>query len=269
MGTNFPGELEVLLFIPTNKLPVLCAGKMSSFSAQRMVNLHLNDYSFLEGIFHAGTNKFFSRVSGLTCRTCVLAASSHPQRDGRGALPALPACLLPPCRDGTGKGPKKHEEKTNHPAAPRAISRAGGSWRDGQSWAHKIFGIPAQLPGSRHGEGGGELWLPREGAENRSGDELPELFRGRQPRAICCVSVRGERAAALMIIIACFIFLLLFFLKGHSLGAAALTGERSDACSTGAGYGGLGEAPGCAEEPTELGVRKRCFGGAPRGLNKT
>lgn len=159
---------------------------------------------------------------GLTCGTRVLAASLHPQRDGRGALPALPASLLPPCLDGTGKGPKKHEEKTNHPP----ISRAGGSWRDGQSWAHKIFGIPAQLPGSRHGEGGGELSLPREGAENRSGEELPELFRGRQPRAICCVSVRGERAAAFMIIIACFIFLLLFFLKRPFSGSSSARREE-------------------------------------------
>lgn len=147
MGTNFPGELEVLLFsgAPTNKLPVLCAGKMSSFSAQRMVNLHLNEYSFLEGIFHAGTNKFFSRVSGLTCRTCVLAASSHPQRDGRGALPALPASYLP-AGTGQGRAPKSTRRRQTTqllPAQSAGLEAAGVTGRAGPT-KYLVF-LPSSL----------------------------------------------------------------------------------------------------------------------------
>lgn len=62
---NFPGELETSLSSGalTNRLLELCAGKMGLFSAERMVNLHLNEYFFLEGIFHCRSNKFFSWVS--------------------------------------------------------------------------------------------------------------------------------------------------------------------------------------------------------------
>lgn len=35
---------------------------MSLFAVERMVNLHLNEHFFLEGIFHCGTKKFFSLV---------------------------------------------------------------------------------------------------------------------------------------------------------------------------------------------------------------
>lgn len=76
MCTNFPGELEISLpsRALTNRLLELCAGKMGLFSAERRVNLHLNEYFFLEGIFHCRSNKFFSWVNcsnHLTCGLCV------------------------------------------------------------------------------------------------------------------------------------------------------------------------------------------------------
>lgn len=49
MHANFPGELEILLSSSalTNRLLELRARKMSLFSVERMVNLHLNEHFFL------------------------------------------------------------------------------------------------------------------------------------------------------------------------------------------------------------------------------
>lgn len=76
MRTNFPGDLEITLSsgVLTNRLLELCAGKIGLFSVERMVNLHLNEYFFLEGIFHCRRSKFFSWVNcsnRLTCGMCI------------------------------------------------------------------------------------------------------------------------------------------------------------------------------------------------------
>lgn len=96
---NFPGEMEISLLSGalTNRLLELCAGKMGLFSAEKVVNLYLSEYFFLEGLFHYRSNKFFSWVncsSHLTWGTCMspaLAASSHRCWQGK---PGLAKVLL-------------------------------------------------------------------------------------------------------------------------------------------------------------------------------
>lgn len=145
MGTNFPGELEILLLSGalTNKLPVLCAGKMSSFSAERMVNLHLNEYFFLEGIFRSGTNKFFSRVNGLTCGMCVLAAPSHPQRN-----PACSPCLFScfPAWTGQGRAPKSIRRRQTTQLLPAQLAglETAGVMGKAEPQNHLVF-LPSSL----------------------------------------------------------------------------------------------------------------------------
>lgn len=81
----------------TNRLLALCVGKMSLFAVERMVNLHLNEHFFLEGIFHCETKKFFSLVD------CPEPTSPWQQPCTHGARQGSPALT-----QGNGGSPKSN-----------------------------------------------------------------------------------------------------------------------------------------------------------------